>query len=98
MNSEDLDTKAGLRLLLFNIAFWGCVALTPVYIAYFDRKNPLRWRNVLVGFVAFPVWAYAFPCGWAVDAKFYEPVIAGFALIGFSMLTAWIPAPKLDGD
>ena len=98
VNSKDVTKDADLRLVLFRIAFWFCLALTPVYIAYFERKNPLRWFNVGVGSLAFPIWAYAFPCGWFVDIHKYDPVIAGFVLIVFSLLTAIIPAPKLDGN
>lgn len=98
VNSKDVAKEANLRLLLFQIAFWLCAVLTPAYISYFDRKNSLRWLNVAVGTVAFPIWAYAFPCGWFVDIKTYDPVIAGFLLLVFSLLTAAIPAPKLDGD
>ena len=98
VNSKDATTDAGIRLLLFQIAFWLCAGLTPVYILYFERKNPLRWLNVSVGTVAFPIWAYAFPCGWFVDIHKYDPVVAGFILIVFSLITALIPAPKLNGD
>lgn len=98
VNSKDPVAEADLRLVLFKIAFWLCFALTPVYVAYFDRKNVawLRWINVGVATIAFPIWAYAFPSGWFVEISKYDPVIAGFILIVFSLLTAFIPAPKLD--
>lgn len=98
VNSKDPATAAALRLTLFQIAFWICLAATPAYIAFFERKNPYRKLNVIVGTLAFPVWAYAFPCGWFVDIHKYDPVIAGFILIVFSLLTAVVPAPKLDGN
>lgn len=99
VNSKDPAHEADLRLILFKVAFWICAVLTPIYIAYFDRKNvkALRWMNVIVGTIAFPIWAYAFPCGWFYEVKYYDAVIAGFALIVFSLLTAFLPAPKLDG-
>lgn len=96
VNSKDPVHDAGARLVAFVIIFWFCYALTPCYTFYFTRKNRLRWRNILVGIFAFPIWAYAFPCGWFVDSHKYDPIWAGCLLLGFSMLTALIPAPKLE--
>ena len=98
VNSKDVTNERDLRLLLFKIAFWLCAALTPFYIGYFDRKNSLLWLNLIVGTLAFPIWAYAFPCGWFVDTHRYDPVIAGFVLIVFSLVTAFARPPKLNGD
>jgi hypothetical protein len=98
VNSKNIETEASLRLLLFEIALGVCIVLTPIYIYYFDRKNPLCRLNVFIGTLAFPIWAYAFPCGVFVDIKASDPVIAGFLLIVFSLVTAVIPAPQLGGD
>lgn len=100
VNSKDPVHDKDLRLLLFKIAFWICFILTPIYIAYFDRKNtkPMRWINGAIGTIAFPIWAYAFPCGLFYETAKYDPVIAGFILIVFSLFTAFVPAPKFEGN
>jgi len=97
VNSKDPVHDTIPRLIAFKIIFWVCLVLTPIYILSFDWKNPLRWLNVIVGLIAFPIWAYAFPCGWFVEIHLYDPVWAGVALLLFSMITGVIPAPKLDG-
>jgi hypothetical protein len=96
-NSKDPTSDAELRLILFRIAFFLCLVITPCYIVYFTRGNPCRWRNCIVGTLAFCVWAYAFPCGWFVDTRVYDPVFAGFGVMAFSLLTACVPAPNLNG-
>jgi hypothetical protein len=98
VNSKNAVTAHDQRHNAFIIVFWFCFVLTPVFIAYFDRKNQfwLRWMNVAVGTVAFPIWAYAFPCGWFVEIGKYDPVWAGMLLMGFSIVTALMPPPKLD--
>jgi hypothetical protein len=98
VNSKNRDHDASFRLVGFQVAFWICLVLTPGFILFFDRKNAksMRWRNACVGTVAFPIWAYAFPCGWFVDINKYDPVVAGFALLVFSILTAFVPAPNFE--
>jgi hypothetical protein len=47
------------------ITFFGCLILTPVFLWFATRdpaKGPL-WLQVLLGTVAFPVWAIAIPSG-----------------------------------
>jgi len=97
VNSKPI-TAHNQRYFGFIIIFWFCFVLTPAFIAYFDRKNQsrLRWLNIAIGTIAFPIWAYAFPCGWFVETDKYDPVWAGCVLLGFSMITALMPPPKLE--
>jgi len=98
VNSKDPIKDADQRYPAFKLIFCFCLAATPLFIYYFDRKNvpPLRKLNIAVGTVAFPVWAYAFPCGWFVEMHKYDPVWAGCGLLAFSMITALLKPPQLE--
>src|SRR5438094_296445 len=55
------SAQASKRLWLFGIAglfFW---VLTPLWLGRFSKDKSVKITNQIVGFIAFALWAYAFP-------------------------------------
>ncbi len=75
--------------------FWGCAVLTPVYLIVTTRvknRGPL-WIQVLLGMIAFPVWAYAL--GDPFSGPHYRPFLAAI-LLGFVTVIFGRIKPKPD--
>lgn len=73
-------------------AFFGCLVLTPVYLRFATHdpgKGPL-WLQVLLGSIAFPVWALAI----GVPFWSYPPQAASLALLFVTVIFGLIkPRP-----
>jgi len=92
--SLDIRTNQLKRLWLFGLMalfFW---IVTPLWLARFSKEAAIRKTNQLVGFIAFAVWAYAFPAGIFHDFKLYDPIIAGLLLMVFTVVSAFITPPS----
>ncbi len=89
----DLTAQATKRLWLFAVAglvFW---LLTPFWLGRFSKDKSVKITNQIVGFIAFGLWAYAFPAGWFKDMGLYDPILAGVLLILFAGVSGFI-TPK----
>lgn len=73
-----------LRLWLFGI--FGLIAWigTPLLLGRYSNDPRTRIPNQVVGFLAFAVWAYAYPAGWFAEMGLYKPLIGGLLLLLFT--------------
>ncbi len=94
IGAYDPTAQRSKRLWLYGIVgfiFW---LLTPFWLGRFSKDKSVRITNQIIGFLAFGVWAYAFPAGWFKDVGLYEPIIAGLLLIVFAALSGFITPPS----
>jgi hypothetical protein len=93
IGAYDPIAQGGKRLWLFGIVgfiFW---LLTPFWLGRFSKDKSVRITNQIIGFLAFGIWAYAFPSGWFKDMGLYDPILAGVLLILFAAVSGFI-TPK----
>jgi hypothetical protein len=75
------------------LCFALCLILTPIYLnKVADRGKPKR-NQIIVGTIAFPIWAYQVSGGQIVP-QFYDAAIATIVAIIFSLITAAVPMNK----
>jgi len=74
----------------FLFSFLLCWVLTPYYLNKMADPGKPKRNHLIVSTIAFAVWAY-FVSGQQVIPQYYDTGIASLALLGFSLLTAFIP-------
>jgi len=72
------------------VTFIGCALLTPLFLTLATRepsegKGPL-WLQVVLGTIAFPVWAYAVGAPWPTPTKVVASVALLFVTVGFGAI------------
>jgi hypothetical protein len=80
----------GMRPVFYAIAFILCLVLTPIYLNYQADPGKPKKIHLIVSMFAFVVWAYA-TSGQQVVPQLYDPAIASFALVAFSLISGAIP-------
>jgi hypothetical protein len=93
--TKDGDAHKPLRLWLFAIV--GLISWfgTPRLLGAYSKDPQTTRPNQIIGFVAFAVWAYAYPAGWFAEMKWYDPLYGGLLLLTFTFGIAFY-APKKD--
>lgn len=75
------------------ICFAICLVLTPFYLNHVaDAARPKR-NQIIVGTLAFPVWAYLIS-GAQVVPGYYDAGVATIAALIFSLVTSLIPMDR----
>ena len=82
-----------LRVVFYAIAFVLCLVLTPIYLNYQSDPGKPKKIHLCVSMVAFVVWAYA-TSGLQVTPQLYDPAIASFTLVAFSLISGAVPLRK----
>ena len=87
-------TKTGpangdFRLWAFSIVGVIGWVVTPIWLGTFSTDPATRRPNQIMGFVAFLVWAYAYPAGVFAELRLYDPVIGGIALLTFTLMSGF---------
>jgi hypothetical protein len=85
-------TNQALHLWLYGAIFIVCLILTPIYLNRFAESGKPKKRQLLLGTLAFLVWAYA-TSGQFVFGQSYDPAIAAIVLGLFSLASAVVPIP-----
>jgi len=67
IGAYDPTAQGSKWLWLFGIAGFVFWLLTPFWLGRFSKDKSVRITNQIIGFVAFGLWAYAFPAGWFKD-------------------------------
>ena len=82
--AKDGDDHRQIRIRLFAIigllAWFG----TPVLLGTYSNDPRTKRPNQVIGFVAFAVWAYAYPVGWFAELKLNDPIYGGLTLLLFT--------------
>jgi hypothetical protein len=92
-------TKTGpangeFRLWAFSIVgVIGWVA-TPIWLGTFSSDPATRRPNQIMGFIAFLIWAYAYPAGVFSELGIYDPVVGGLVLLTFTLLSGFFQPRK----
>ena len=74
----------GWRLTLFGIFTLIAWLATPFILGRYSAERATRVPNQIIGFIAFGIWAYAFPAGIAAELGRYDPLVAGLILLAFT--------------
>ena len=87
-------TKSGPDHSTFRLRAFAIVALagwiaTPLWLGQFSDKPATKRPNQVMGFFAFLVWAYAYPAGVFTEVHWYDPVIGGLFLLGFTLVSGF---------
>lgn len=87
--SKEGDAHKAFRLRLFAIV--GLVAwfATPIFLGLYSKEPQTKRPNQIIGFIAFAVWAYAYPAGWCAEMKWYDPICGGLLLLTFTFGVAF---------
>jgi hypothetical protein len=97
--TKDGDQFSTFRLVAF--ALVGVVAWvgTPFYLGMFSDNPKERRPNQIMGFVAFIIWAYAYPAGLFTELGWNDPVVAGLFLLFFTFFSGFYqPKEKVPAD
>lgn len=91
------DGDAHKTFRLWSFAILGLIAWfgTPTLLGIYSNDPKTKRANRIVGFIAFAIWAYAYPTGWFVEMKLYDPVCGGLLLLVFTFAIAFY-VPKKD--
>jgi hypothetical protein len=82
-------TKEGTDHFKFRLWAFGVVGLlawigTPLLLGLYSNDPTTKRANQIIGFIAFGIWAYAYPAGWIAEMKLHDAVIGGLLLLGFT--------------
>jgi hypothetical protein len=92
-------TKTGpangeFRLWAFSIVGVIGWVVTPIWLGTFSTDPATRRPNQIMGFLAFLIWAYAYPAGAFAELGIYDPVIGGLVLLTFTLLSGFFQPRK----
>lgn len=92
-------TKTGpangeFRLWAFSIVGVIGWVVTPIWLGTFSADLATRRPNQIMGFIAFLIWAYAYPAGVFVERGLYDPVVGGVALLTFTLVSGFFQPRK----
>jgi hypothetical protein len=82
-------TNGEFRLWAFSVVAAIGWVVTPIWLGTFSTDPATRRPNQIMGFVAFLVWAYAYPAGVFVERGVYDPVVGGIALLTFTLISGF---------
>lgn len=91
-----LHANPTFRTWTFALAGIFAWVFTPIWLGRFAEHPASRRPNQVMGFIAFAIWAYAYPAGFFFERGWYEPVIAGLALLVFTLLSSYYQ-PRANG-
>ncbi len=79
-------TSAGvLRIVLLSVLFAGCAVATPFYLNLRAENGKPKRMHLMIGTVAFVLWAYCVGTGLFHAVGIYQPGVAAVALVLFSL-------------
>jgi hypothetical protein len=84
-----LHASATFRVWTFAIVGLFAWIFTPIWLGRFAEHPASKRPNQVMGFIAFGIWAYAYPAGFFFELGWHEPVIAGLALLFFTLLSSF---------
>jgi hypothetical protein len=79
-----------VRLPAVWICFAICLILTPFYLNHVADPGKPKRNQIIVGTLAFPVWAYLVS-GSQVLPDYYDPSLGAIIALVFSLITSLIP-------
>ena len=86
---EVLPYGEASELYLYTVIFVGCLILTPIYkyITLKDDSLPTPVYQIVISFIAFAFWVFAFGDFFDINWEGYSHKLASIALIFFTLTT-----------
>lgn len=74
---------------LYTLIFVGCLLLTPLYKYFTLRDNnlPIPLYQIVISFLAFAIWVFAFGDFFEITYNWYSHKLASLTLIFFTLIT-----------